>query len=138
MYMHFVCHTHTQEQCIRKPVGIGYSIIKHYNLNNVYNIYHFDVANDNAIYDMITLVNFTISVRIRGITNYGIQCQLHIIQYLTIQDWWVTVKNKKHDSLLQCLTILSLSALILSNFLYFSTYYMLLNFVLVNLDSFLI
>ena len=52
-------------QPIRKPVGIGYSIIKHYNLNNVYNIYHSDVANDNAIYDMIMLVNFTISVRIR-------------------------------------------------------------------------
>jgi hypothetical protein len=123
---------------IRKPVGIGYSIIKHYNLNNVYNIYYSDVANDNAIYNMIALVNFTISVRISRITNHGIQCQLHIIQYLTIQDWWVTVTNKKHDSLLQCLTLLSLSALILSNFSYFSTYYVLLNFVLVNLDSFLI
>jgi hypothetical protein len=119
-------------------VGIGYSIIKHYNLNNVYNIYHSDVANDNAIYNMIALVNFTISIRIGRITNHGIQCQLHIIQYLTIQDWWVTVKSKKHDSLLQCLTLLSLSALILSNFLYFSTYFVLLNFILVNLDPFLI
>ena len=40
------------------------------------------------------------------------------IQYLTASDWWVILKNRKNDSLLHRLILLSLSALILSDSIY--------------------
>ena len=117
----------------RKP-GIGYSIIKHYNLNNVYNIYHFDIWKDNGRYYTLVLMGFTISAMFVRIINSGIQFQLHIIKYLTICDWSVFVKKEEKNSLLQCLTLSCLSALILAHVSYFLTYCELLNFILVNLD----
>ena len=38
------------------------------------------------VYKMIVLVNFMMSTKFGWITNSGIQCKLHIIKYLTMQD----------------------------------------------------
>ena len=51
---------------IRKSVRKWYSIIKHYKLNNIYNNHHSDIPNDKAIFDMLVLVNLTISASFTG------------------------------------------------------------------------
>jgi len=49
---------------------------------------HHDIANDKGIFDMLKLVNLTISAKFGRITNFCIQFQLHVIQYLTTQWRW--------------------------------------------------
>jgi hypothetical protein len=44
------------------------------------------MANGKGIFEMLMLMNLTISAKFGRITNLGIQYQLHIIQYLTVQD----------------------------------------------------
>jgi len=64
----------------------GEKIINPYNWNNYYKNYHPDIANDKGIYGVAALVNLSISAKFGKITNSGLQFQLHIKKYLTMQD----------------------------------------------------
>ena len=44
---------------------------------------------------MLVLVKLTISAKFGRIINSGIHSQSHIIEYLTVQDSWVILKNRK-------------------------------------------
>ena len=65
-----------------------------------------EVSNDLYIPRFGCLNMKTIFCTLR-ITNSGIQFQFHRIEYLSLQDWWDILKNRKNDSLLHRLIFIS-------------------------------
>jgi hypothetical protein len=98
-------HMYAVNFCIRKLVRTWYN-------------HHSDIPDDKAIFDMLVLVNLTISAKLGRITNSGIQLQFHIIEYLTASDRWVILGSRKNNFLLHRLILLNLSALMLFDSIY--------------------